>query len=113
MKVLLDETLDHRLRSYLSSFNVFTVTHMGWSGLKNGELLQKLILSGFTHFLTADRQLPYQQNEEKIINANISVIILNGANILDEHIRHLREIKSLLKKYQPGFVEIKYGNPSK
>lgn len=38
MKVLLDENLDHRLKIHIP--NSFTVFEMGWSSLKNGELLK-------------------------------------------------------------------------
>jgi hypothetical protein len=37
VKVLLDENLPHRLRSRLGSHEAFTVSYMGWAGLKNGE----------------------------------------------------------------------------
>ena len=47
MKVLLDENLDHRLRRHLSMHDVYTVDYMGWSGLKNGELLRGAEDDGF------------------------------------------------------------------
>lgn len=34
MKVLLDENLDHGLRTLLGQHDVVTVTYMGWTGLK-------------------------------------------------------------------------------
>ena len=40
MKILLDECVNKRLKSYLNDFEVYTVTEMGWSGTKNGELIQ-------------------------------------------------------------------------
>jgi hypothetical protein len=40
VKVLLDENLDHGLRKLLGNHEIFTVSYMGWAGLKNGELLQ-------------------------------------------------------------------------
>jgi hypothetical protein len=41
VKVLLDENLDHALRTLLGQHEVLTVTYMGWAGLKNGELLKQ------------------------------------------------------------------------
>jgi hypothetical protein len=38
VKVLLDENLPHRLRNRLGSHEAFTVSYVGWAGLKNGEL---------------------------------------------------------------------------
>ena len=34
MKILLDECVTKRLKSYLKDYQVFTVTEMGWNGLK-------------------------------------------------------------------------------
>jgi hypothetical protein len=39
VKVLLDEDAPHMLRLHLPG-DVFTVAYLGWSGLKNGELLK-------------------------------------------------------------------------
>ena len=35
---------------------------MGWDGLQNGELIARAEAEGFEVFLTADRNLEYQQN---------------------------------------------------
>lgn len=40
MRVLLDENLDHRLRSQLGPHEVFTASYKGWDGFKNGDLLR-------------------------------------------------------------------------
>ena len=37
MKVLLDECVNKRLKSYLSDFDVYTVNEMKWCGVKNIE----------------------------------------------------------------------------
>lgn len=58
MKVLLDEQLPHRLRTYLGAHEVYTVDYMGWAGLKNGELLRAAEADGFEVFLTGDKKLP-------------------------------------------------------
>ena len=47
MKVLLDENLPHRLRGKVGHHEVFTVRFKGWSGLKNGQLLQTAESEGF------------------------------------------------------------------
>ena len=41
MKVLLDENLDHALRTLLGRHEVVTAAYMGWAGLNNGELLRQ------------------------------------------------------------------------
>jgi hypothetical protein len=41
---------------------VVTTWYQGWSGLKNGALLTATEGAGFDLFITADRELTYQQN---------------------------------------------------
>ena len=41
---------------------MFTVDYMGWSGLKNGELLSVAEAERFEVFVTGDKNLSYQQN---------------------------------------------------
>ena len=62
MRVLLDENLDHALRGLLAPHEVLTVAYMGWSGLKNGELLRAAEQSGFDVLLTGDQTLHQEQN---------------------------------------------------
>src|SRR6266850_1952712 len=61
MRVLLDECLPRRLKADLPDHEVRTAQDEGWSGMKNGALLQ--VASGrFDVFLTVDRNIPFQQN---------------------------------------------------
>lgn len=61
MKILIDENLPRYLKRVLSEYDVQTVQNMGWHGVENGTLLN-LAESVFDIFLTADKNLPYQQN---------------------------------------------------
>jgi predicted nuclease of predicted toxin-antitoxin system len=60
MRILLDESLPHRLRDAFPGHEVVTVAHAGWSGRRNGELLQ--LASNEYDLVTADQNLQYQQN---------------------------------------------------
>jgi predicted nuclease of predicted toxin-antitoxin system len=62
VKILLDENLDHRLREYLGSHEVFTASFKGWDGLKNGKLLDAAESDGFEVLLTGDQTLHHEQN---------------------------------------------------
>ncbi len=83
-KLLLDECVPQGLRSSLNEFETFTVTFMGWGGLKNGELLQTAVNNGFSFFLTTDKNLQYQQNMHKhaIIIVVFDVVRLDLENLL-------------------------------
>lgn len=71
MRVLLDECLPHDLVSELAGHEVFTVSGVGWSGVKNGALLQRAAGS-FSVFITIDKRL-YQQQR---IPSQLAVITL-------------------------------------
>lgn len=60
--MLLDECLPVRLRHALSGHDVATVTFMGWSGTRNGQLLSLAAQAGFDVFVTTDQNLERQQN---------------------------------------------------
>ena len=74
MKLLLDEQLDINVKSQLKGIDVFSVRDMGWLGLKNGELRDKLNENNFYLFLTADKNLPFQQNFDKI---NFTILLFD------------------------------------
>ncbi|HEY5871565.1 MAG TPA: DUF5615 family PIN-like protein [Candidatus Tectomicrobia bacterium] len=61
MKILIDESLPRYLKRLLADHDVQTVQDMGWAGLKNGPLLTRAEAL-FDLFLTADKNLRYQQN---------------------------------------------------
>ena len=75
MKGLLVENLDHRLRAHLPGHEVFTVSFLGWSGLKNGNLLQAVEENGFEVFVTGDQTLPYEQNST---SRRVAIVVLSA-----------------------------------
>lgn len=78
MKVLLDENLDHALRKLLGKHEVVTASYMGWSGLKNGELLRVAESSGIDVLLTGDQTLMYEQN---LIDRRSAVVALSAIQL--------------------------------
>lgn len=98
MKVLLDENLPHRLRNHLGPHDVFTVSYQGWSGLKNGELLQTAENGGFEVFITGDQTVSYEQN---LTGRQIAVVVLSA--IEWPIIRHrLLTIQAAIEAAAPG-----------
>lgn len=74
---MLDENLPKRLKSDLSEHDIFTVREQGWDGIKNGELLQLMVLNNFGALLTFDKNLQHQQNFSKY---PITVFVLTAFN---------------------------------
>ncbi len=61
MKILIDESLPCHLKRMLSAHEADTVQELNWQGTKNGALLARA--EGlYEVFLTADKNLRYQQN---------------------------------------------------
>jgi hypothetical protein len=72
MRILLDESLPRELKAELPGHDVRTTQEMGWSSLKNGELLERAV-GRFDVFATADQNLQYQQNLSKL---PLAVVVL-------------------------------------
>ncbi|KAI9134796.1 DUF5615 family PIN-like protein [Acaryochloris sp. CCMEE 5410] len=73
MRILLDECAPRPLKREFADYDIRTVVEMGWSGKKNGELLQLMRQEGFTVLLTTDQNLRYQQN---LVQAGVAVVVL-------------------------------------
>jgi predicted nuclease of predicted toxin-antitoxin system len=61
MKILLDECVPAPLQKLLSTHFCTTVQAIGWSGLRNGDLLKRAEAE-FDVFITSDQNIRYQQN---------------------------------------------------
>ncbi len=98
MHLLLDESVPRRLRRSLPKHNVRTVVEMGWSGIKNGELL-RLAAADFDVFITVDKNLPYQQNLSAL---PIAVVVLRAqSNELPFLLPLVPDLETALARLQP------------
>jgi hypothetical protein len=74
MRLFLDECVDWRLSRDLIGHETLTARDMGWTSIKNGELLA-LVSQEFDAFITVDRNLSYQQNLARLA---ATVIVLRA-----------------------------------
>ena len=74
MKVLFDQGTPVPLREFLSGHEVSTAYELGWSALRNGELLAMAEAGGFQVFVTTDNNLRYQQNLQ---DRGIAMVVLS------------------------------------
>jgi len=102
MKVFLDECVDWRLSRDIVGHEVKTARQMGWTAIKNGELLT-LASEDFDVFITVDRNLAFQQN---LTDLSIAVIVLEAKT------NRLADLKALIPKLllsiqsaRPGKIE--------
>ena len=102
MNILLDECTPHAVKKRLPQLSIRTVQEMGWSGVKNGELL-KPADQQFDVVITTDKNLRYQQNLGRL---NLAFVLL-PSNSVPVVIAVLPQIEAALKTIQSGdFVEI-------
>lgn len=99
MKVLLDECVPRKLKREIANHEVVTVTEQGWSGVKNGELLN-LAATEFDIFLTVDQNLSFQQN---LKNFNIGIILMVARN------NRLKTLLPLIPALRVAIEEVKAG----
>ncbi len=99
MRILIDESLPRYTKRMLVNYTAMTVQDMGWTGTKNGKLLS-LAEGQFDVFLTADKNLRYQQN----LAARELAIIVFPSNRLSIVKTLQHKLESALSDVEPGQV---------
>ncbi len=100
IRVLFDQGVPNRLRRHLSGCQVESTQQRGWGTLKNGELLRELGAGGFHVFVTADKNIPYQQN---LASLSFAIVIL-GTNLWPVIARDPSGVASAIDAARPGSV---------
>ena len=95
MRVLLDEHLPVDLTRELQGHQVDTVVGRGWTGLKNGELLQRMH-GEYDVLITMDRNLEFQQS----ISALPFGVLLVRA--ISNRLLHLAPLAPAMLRALPG-----------
>ncbi len=105
MHILIDECLPKKLKRELSGHTVFTVQEKGWSGIENGDLL-RIAESEFDVWVTADKNIEYQQNLDRF---DIAVVVLvaprNRLDVLLPLIPQLHAVLQVIQPHQIVYVE--------
>lgn len=103
MRVLIDECLDWRLANGLPGHTVSSVARVGWAGIKNGRLLT-LAEQQFDVFITADRNMSFQQNLPQF---RIAVVILAAASTrLKDTLPLMQSLLTIISQLQAGTVTV-------
>jgi predicted nuclease of predicted toxin-antitoxin system len=100
MRILIDECLNWRLSRSFTGHYAVSVQKMGWSGIKNGKLLALAVENKFDVFLTADRNLTFQQN---LLEFQIAIVVLEAEGI------RLHQTLPLIPKVMESFPFLKPG----
>jgi uncharacterized protein DUF5615 len=99
VRVLLDECVDWRLARDIVGHEVRAAHEMGWSGIKNGQLLS-LAVKEFEILVTVDRNLSFQQN---LVSFEIAVIVLCATS------NRLADLQPLVPKLLQAIPSAKRG----
>ena len=109
MKLLLDESVNTRLRHHFPGHDAHTAEYMGWKSFGNGELLALAMQEEFEAFITRDQNMEDQQN---IAAYEIPVILLySHSNSLEDLLLLIPEVLEVLPNAPPGEVTPIYPPP--
>jgi len=89
MKILLDECVPWPMHRLLTGHYCTSVQGRGWSGIRNGDLLQRAEVE-FDLFITSDQNIRYQQN---LAGRLISILELSTNDL-----RRIQAANALIEK---------------
>jgi predicted nuclease of predicted toxin-antitoxin system len=102
VRILLDEQLPRQFARELRGHQARTVQQQGWAGLTNGELLRRAAADGFEIFITADRNLQFQQN---LRGSPLGVIVLVApSNALEDLLPLVPGVLNAVTEVRPGEI---------
>jgi predicted nuclease of predicted toxin-antitoxin system len=101
MRILLDENFPADFAKLLPSQAVLTVHRLGWSGIKNGELLRRA-REICDVFVTLDRNLEFQQN---LSDSPFGIVVVRAVSNRIADLRpHIDAIFAAADNAAPGQV---------
>jgi hypothetical protein len=102
MRILLDENFPLDFAGKIPGHEILTVHGLGWSGVKNGELL-RLAHRVCDVFVTLDRNLEFQQNI-KLLPFGV-VVVRSVSNRIADLTPHITSILAAACRAVPGSIE--------
>ncbi len=102
MRILLDENFPVDFADLLAGHEIITIHRLGWSGIKNGELLRRA-RSVCDVFVTLDRNLELQQNI-KVLSFGV-IVVRTRSNRIANLTPHITGILEAASRIAPGQVE--------
>jgi predicted nuclease of predicted toxin-antitoxin system len=102
MKLLLDERVPYRLRSLLVGHDVYRTAYLGWSSVRDSQLLQLAAENGFDAVITVDLGIEHQQN---LPHLPIAVVILHTkSNDIDLLRQLVPDLLAILPTLSPHVI---------
>lgn len=110
MRILFDQGTPVPVRRYLGHHAVSLSAELGWSQIRNGDLLVTAEQAGFELLLTTDKNLRYQQN----LKGRAIAIVVIGQSQCPRSCPHVQRVVDAIDAALPGSyaeVDIPYGKP--
>jgi hypothetical protein len=103
MLILFDHVTPRGIARFLPGHTVTRARERGWDKLTNGDLLAEAERAGFDVFLTADKNIRYQQN---LAGRRIAVVVLSTPQWPLVRL-HVAKIAAVVNVATPGsYVEV-------
>jgi hypothetical protein len=103
MKIVFDQGTPVPLRHHLPEHEVDTAFELGWSRLRNGELIKTAEDGQYAILLTTDRNLKYQQN---LSARRIAIIVLSTTSWPRISLR-VEKVRQAIAAASPGdYIEV-------
>jgi hypothetical protein len=99
-RIILDESVPKQVGDHLPGITVATVPGEGWASVKNGRLLALIEEAGFDAFVTADKNLGFQQDLQRYPFG----ILLLSTNHWPSMKPHVEKILSALDHSKAGTI---------
>lgn len=103
MKVLFDQNMPRPLARFLVKHQVFRSAELGWSRLKNGDLLRAAEEDGFEVLVTADQNLLYQQN---LAGRTLALVVLPSGQWPRVRLRLDEVVRAVDDALPGGFTQL-------
>ena len=109
MLILFDHVTPRGIARFLAGHTVTRAKDRGWDTLSNGDLLAEAERAGFDVFLTADKNIQYQQN---LAGRRIAVVVLSTPQWPLVKL-HIEKIAAAVSSAMPGsYAEVHIPNKS-
>jgi predicted nuclease of predicted toxin-antitoxin system len=108
LKILIDQNVSARLARLLTGHDATHASSMGWADLTNGDLLTAAEADAFEIFITADKNIRYQQN---LAGRRIALVVLdtNQLDILFANVDLIRHAVDTVPA--GGYVTVLFDRP--
>ena len=109
MRILFDHGTPRGISRFLSGHTVTQARQRGWDTLSNRDLLAEAERAGFDVFVTADKNIQYQQN---LSGRKIAVVVLSTPQWPLVHL-HADKIAAAVNAAAPGsYLEVRIPDKS-